>query len=244
MIKRLLDRFIAAVALAAAGPIMIAVAMGLRIASPGPVLYRALRSGRGGVPFTMYKFRTMRPADEGDPGSRVTADRDPRVFPFGALLRATKIDELPQLLNVLRGDMAIVGPRPEDPTIVGTYYAPAHMETLDVLPGLSSPGSIYYYIAGESSIRAHDAEARYLRDILPLKLALDTVYVRRSSVAYDLRIMARTVAAIAWKLLGRRKFPDPPELGAAYRMLVPTRLPPLQSEGAGDRCHTSGEIIG
>jgi lipopolysaccharide/colanic/teichoic acid biosynthesis glycosyltransferase len=165
----------------------------------------------------MYKLRTMR-AGQAYP-SAITAKNDPRVFPFGALLRRTKVDELPQLYNVLRGDMAIVGPRPEDPRMVDRFYQPLHHETLRVLPGLTSPGSIYAYTHGEAELDAHDSEGCYGERLLPLKLAMDIVYVRRPSLAYDLALIVRTAWMLGTALLGRREFPLPPELEGARRVM-------------------------
>ncbi len=143
------------------------------------------------------------------------AKNDPRVFPFGALLRRTKVDELPQLYNVLRGDMAIVGPRPEDPGMVARFYTPLDHETFRVAPGLTSPGSIYAYTHGEAQLDARDAEGCYGERLLPLKLALDIVYVRRASLSYDLALIVRTAWMLGTALLGRREFPLPPELNDA-----------------------------
>src|SRR2546422_2268160 len=117
MVRRLVDVVCAAIALVATAPLLALAAVGIRRASPGAVLYRAERVGRGGRPFIMYKLRTMHARRRSD-ASVITGAEDPRVFPLGAWLRRLKIDELPQLLNVLRGEMAIVGPRPEDPAIV------------------------------------------------------------------------------------------------------------------------------
>jgi len=187
--------------------LLVAVAL-VPLASPGPAIYRAKRVGRGGVPFTMYKLRTMR---TGTTGGLITAHHDPRVFPLGRLLRKTKLDELPQLVNVLKGDMSIVGPRPEDPAIVTTSYTPAQMETLDVRPGLTSPGSLYYYAHTEETLQG-DADGQYAERLLPVKLALDLVYVREQSLDYDMRLIARTVAIIVGRTLGRTQFPEPEEL--------------------------------
>src|SRR5256884_6039922 len=170
MAKRLLDIVLAALGLALVAPVLALAALGIRLASRGPVLYRARRMGRAGAPFTMYKLRTMhqrRPA----PASRITGQDDPRVFPLGAWLRRTKIDELPQLFNVVRGDMSLVGPRPEDPAIVVRHYAPVHRETLAVRPGLASPGSIYNYTHGERLLLSGQPERDYVDRLLPLKLA-------------------------------------------------------------------------
>jgi lipopolysaccharide/colanic/teichoic acid biosynthesis glycosyltransferase len=151
--------------------------------------------------------------------SAITAKDDPRVFPFGGLLRRTKIDELPQLLNILRGDMTIVGPRPEDPRMVELFYAPLHYETFRVLPGLTCPGSLYAYTHGEAQLDATDPERCYAERLLPLKLALDIVYVRHASLAYDLALVARTAWMLGTALLGRRSFPPPHELAEARRIM-------------------------
>lgn len=195
---RLVDRLLALVGLIGTAPVSLVAALGIKLSDPGPVLYRAARSGLGGVPFTMYKFRTMKVVSPGQEGARITGARDTRVFPWGRLLRRLKIDELPQLMNVVTGDMAIVGPRPEDPSIVGRDYAPWMHETLTVLPGLTSPGTLGYY-ADESELPqvAELAERVYLDRLLPRKLAIDVLYVRRRSARYDAELIVRTLAGVA-----------------------------------------------
>lgn len=226
MIKRLFDVVASGLGLALTAPLMAVAAVGIRLSSAGPVVYRARRAGMGGRPFTMYKLRTMR-VNHGLWRSRITTAHDPRVFPFGRLLRATKIDELPQLLNVLRGDMSIVGPRPEDPDLVARCYTPLQRETLRVRPGLAGPGSLYHdtHVGGVSG--AGDAENEYATRVLPIKLALDLVYVRHASWWYDVRLVARTLSVIVGSVLGRRRFPDPPELPRARELMA---LPPVGEE--------------
>lgn len=212
--KRLFDLAAAGVALAAVAPLLAVGIIGIRLTSPGPAFYRARRAGLGGRPFTMYKLRTMHvpaPAD-GAVGSPITGAADPRVFPFGRLLRRLKVDELPQLYNVLRGDMAIVGPRPEELAIVERYYTPVHHLTLRVRPGLASPGSLYQYTHGDALLSGGDPEERYVTRLLPIKLGLELAYVRRASFLYDCQIIARTVWVIAGVALGRRRFPPPREM--------------------------------
>ena len=218
MVKRLLDVVLSGVGLALVAPVLAIAALGIRLASPGPVLYRARRVGRAGAPFTMYKLRTMHQRRPGR-ASRITGQDDPRVFPLGALLRRTKIDELPQLFNVLRGDMSIVGPRPEDPDIVEWHYTPLLRETLAVLPGLASPGSLYHYTHGDALLASGDPETAYVERLLPLKVALDVVYVRHATLRTDVRIIARTLSTIAACLGGRSRFGDPPEAPAARALL-------------------------
>ena len=229
MVKRLFDLALTAMALVASLPILAIAALGIRLSSPGPLLFRATRAGRRGKLFTMYKLRTMEVRSAVVEDSVITASNDKRVFPFGALLRRSKIDELPQLFNVLRGDMAVVGPRPEDPTVVAQHYTPEQWETLDVPPGLTSPGALYSTTHGETWLSERDAERDYYEHLMPLKLALDRVYIRRASLGYDLRVIARTAAVVAGRALGRRHFADPPEMTAARHLIDP---PPLGTQGS------------
>ena len=218
-VKRLCDLGLASIGLVLGAPLLAAAAAGIRLSSPGPLLYRAPRIGRAGRPFTMYKLRTMLVGDTGAT-SAITGRNDPRVFRFGAWLRRAKIDELPQLFNVLRGDMSLVGPRPEDPRIVAEHFTPRHFETLVVRPGLASPGSIYNYTHGERLLTGADPERDYVEQLLPFKLALEVVYVRRASLRYDVAIIGRALATIAAVLLGRRRFPDPPEAPEARQLMA------------------------
>jgi lipopolysaccharide/colanic/teichoic acid biosynthesis glycosyltransferase len=152
-------------------------------------------------------------------GSPITGENDARIFPFGRFLRATKIDELPQLVNVIRGDMALVGPRPEAPEIVRSYYSMSDMETLRVRPGLTSPGTLYYYTHCEAALAGRDVTRVYVQEVLPLKLALDRQYIRRATLRSDVSVMLRTGRVIAEYALGRRNFPQPPEIGKALNSL-------------------------
>ena len=216
MAKRLFDVCCAAVALLATAPLLAVAAIGIKLSDPGPVFYRARRMGYLGREFTMLKLRTMR-ADGAGPA--ITGLHDERVSRIGRILRRTKIDELPQLINVLRGDMAIVGPRPEDPDIVRAHYSSADLETLGVRPGLASPGSIYQYQSGDKMLTGDDPEARYVDKLLKTKLALDRVYIRRASLRHDLAIIGRTLLTIGAVAVGRRKFRQPREMSAARRLL-------------------------
>ena len=226
MAKRALDLLVSAVALVAALPLLAFAAVAIRLTSPGPILYRATRVGLGGRPFTMYKLRTMHVGQHSAGGkiakSAITAKDDPRVFPVGALLRRAKLDELPQLWNVLLGDMSLVGPRPEDPRFVEKNYTADHLKTLDVRPGLTSPGSVWYYTSAEDELTSDDPERHYVERVLPLKLALDLVYVQQVSCWYDIALIARTVRVLAALSLGHRRFADPPEMYDARRMLAQT----------------------
>lgn len=195
MLTTVVDRVLAALGLLVTSPFLLISAIGVKLSSPGPALYRAERAGQGGKPFLMLKLRTMHAGAA--TGGRITGSRDPRVFGWGAVLRRFKLDELPQLVNVLRGDMAIVGPRPEDVGIVREHYDPMMLESLEVAPGITSPGSLHYF-ADEATLPddPHQAERVYLDRLLPAKIALDLVYVRNRSLRYQLEIIMRTALGI------------------------------------------------
>ncbi|MBL0176394.1 MAG: sugar transferase [Ignavibacteria bacterium] len=221
MAKRLFDIVFSTVLLLCTSPLFLVAAIGIVVSDRGPVFFRARRSGVKGREFSMMKFRTMR-MRQPQGASAITAHRDARIFPFGAFLRASKIDELPQFLNVLAGDMSVVGPRPEDPAIVDAHFGERGRETLTVRPGVASPGSIFNYTDGERMLQGGDTEQVYAQQLLPVKLALELVYVRNASFFYDLRIIARTVLVIAAMLAGKRRFAPPPEMAVARRLgLVP-----------------------
>jgi lipopolysaccharide/colanic/teichoic acid biosynthesis glycosyltransferase len=193
VVKRLFDVVSASIALLLTAPLIGLAAIGIKLTDRGPVFFRARRVGYLGREFTMYKLRTMRHAPQSNGGPVITGLRDDRVYPFGKLLRKTKIDELPQLFNVLRGDMAIVGPRPEDPAIVRQHYSSTDLETLGVRPGLASPGSLYQFTAGDHLLTGDNPEARYVDELLKTKLALDRVYIRQASLRRDFGIIGRTL---------------------------------------------------
>ncbi|HWC73500.1 MAG TPA: sugar transferase [Gemmatimonadales bacterium] len=230
MVKRLFDVVCAVLALIVTAPLIGLAAIGIKLTDPkGPVFYRARRVGYLGRQFTMYKLRTMR-VEENSQGSdssggdgngpRITGLHDDRVSAIGRVLRKTKIDELPQLFNIIRGDMAIVGPRPEDPAIVSEHYSSRDLETLGVRPGLASPGSLYQFTSGDRLLTGKDPEARYVDKLLKTKLALDRVYIRKASMRKDLAIVGRTLLAIGAVAIGKRKFPPLPEMSAARRLLA------------------------
>lgn len=192
------DRVASVVLLAVSSPVIGVAALAIKASSRGPVLHRARRAGKGCTEFTMLKLRTMRMAAADAPQIRITSVGDPRTFPVGRMLRRFKIDELPQLVNVARGEMAFVGPRPEDATIVAEHYTPFMRESLDVLPGLTSPGSLQYFAEEEGAIPGDpDATERYYLDVLlPKKIALDLVFVQNRSWRYEFGLIVRTVASL------------------------------------------------
>lgn len=218
MAKRLFDLGLAIPLLLISLPLWFVAAGAIYAANPGPIFYCARRAGRGGIPFLMYKFRTMRVAAQ-QAGSAITAAADPRVFTVGKLLRVLKIDELPQLINVIRGDMSICGPRPEAVEIVEQYFRGWHWETLSVRPGLASPGSLFNYTHGDQFLQTADPQVAYVNQLLPIKLALEWVYVKQVSWKYDLQIIVRTGWTILCRAWGRRRFPLPTEWEAAQQCL-------------------------
>ena len=227
MVKRLFDIVFSALALIVFGPVILLAALGVKLSSRGPAFYCAQRAGVGGRPFTLFKLRTMH-IDQGSNASAITGAEDPRVFRFGSLLRKLKLDELPQLWNILRGDMSIVGPRPEDLTIVERCYDDLGMSTLDVRPGLAGVSSIYNYTHGEKMLTGDNPEEIYARDLLPVKLALEAVYLKNPSLSYDIRLILRTVVTILRIAAGTRDFEDPPEMTEAMAVLQ-SRQPPMRA---------------
>jgi lipopolysaccharide/colanic/teichoic acid biosynthesis glycosyltransferase len=175
-------------------PIWVFAAVVIRLTGGASVLHRAVRVGRDGVCFTLYKFRTM----DVSTGASVTAHGDPRVTRTGSFLRRTRIDELPQLWNVVRGDMSLVGPRPEDPRYVERYSA-EQRRLLTVAPGLTSPATIAYQ--HEEAILAGyaDPERAYVEDVLPAKLAVDLEWLDRRTMLGDVRVLVATVRSVPGK---------------------------------------------
>jgi lipopolysaccharide/colanic/teichoic acid biosynthesis glycosyltransferase len=188
--KRLLDIALSLVAIVLVVPLMLLIAVVLKFTA-GEVIYRAPRVGRDGQLFTMFKFVTMA---RDDSGPRVTGRNDMRITDVGRWLRATKLNELPQLVNVIKGEMSLVGPRPEDPRYAD-HYSPRHRQVLAVRPGLTSLAFLRFGDEEAFIARAApaDVEAYYLQDLLPKKLDIELDYVSTWSVRQDLRILAGTV---------------------------------------------------
>ncbi len=192
--KRALDLFVAVPALIVALPVIATAAVGMRVSGDrGPVFYRAVRVGEGGRPFTVVKLRTMRPAPPGT-ATAVTARGDPRVTRVGRVLRDTKLDELPQLWNVILGDMSLVGPRPEDPRFVD-LTRPLHAVVFTARPGITGPAQIAYRDE-EALLGGDDVEQMYVERILPRKIELDAGYLRNRSLGGDVAILLRTARAV------------------------------------------------
>lgn len=192
--KRLFDIVASACGLLLLSPLFLVVAIWIRLDSKGPVFYRQLRVGRNNKDFRIYKFRSMRIG--ADSGSLVTiGGNDPRVTRSGYIIRKYKIDELPQLINVLLGDMSIVGPRPEVRHYVN-YWTPSQMRVLDVRPGITDPASIRYRNENELLAQAQDPEDYYINVIMQDKIRLYLEYVDNVSFCNDIKLIFQTFKAI------------------------------------------------
>jgi lipopolysaccharide/colanic/teichoic acid biosynthesis glycosyltransferase len=232
-VKRAFDIIVALVFLVLAAPLMAGAAIGIRLTSPGPVFYRARRSGQGGAVFEMLKFRSMHVARPGAEGGAITAHGDARVFGFGRLIRKLKIDEMPQAINVLKGEMSVVGPRPEDPGIVERAYAGWMRETLDVRPGLTSPGAVWYYAMGERLITPDDPEGSYIGRVLAPKLAIERAYMERMTVWNDFATAVRTVAAVLGQVAGFTVLPARADMERALDWCPAAAFPAAGAPAAG-----------
>ncbi len=209
-LKRLIDLTAAVVGLIVLAPVMLLVAGLIRLTSRGPALYRARRAGIGGVAFDVLKFRTM--VEHADRQGAITPGEDSRITPIGHFLRRAKLDELPQLWNILRGEMSLVGPRPESLSIVEGHFTALHRGVLAIRPGLTCPGNLYYYLYQEHlrPPAGMSAEEFYVGRLLDAKIAADLHYVHHRTLSYDLRLLAETVSAMALKMMGRAPRWQPP----------------------------------
>lgn len=193
MLKRAFDVIVAGGGLVLTAPVLTVLAVAVKATSPGPVLFRQERVGLGGRPFTIHKLRTMRVAHDGVAVSRTG---DPRVTRVGRLLRRTKLDELPQLFDVLRGEMSLVGPRPEVPQYVALWPEALRPVILSVRPGITDPASILFRNEADELAAVPDPEDHYVRSILPRKTAAYAEYVRTRTFTGDLRILAATLRSV------------------------------------------------
>lgn len=192
--RRALDTAFASIGLLILSPLLILVALAIRLTSPGPVLFKQVRMGKNGQPFNILKFRTMR-VDAEQVGGQLTVGNDARITPIGRYLRAWKLDELPQLWNVVRGDMALVGPRPEVPKYVA-LYTPVQRQVLNVRPGITDPASVAFRSESEIMEGQSDPERYYVDTIMQEKLRINLEYLGRRSLLTDFRVIFRTFRAI------------------------------------------------
>jgi lipopolysaccharide/colanic/teichoic acid biosynthesis glycosyltransferase len=194
MTKRALDVVASGAALLVLSPVLAVIAAIIKLDSSGPVLFRQERVGRNFKPFVIFKFRTMVAAADRI-GAPITYGADPRISRVGRVLRQFKLDELPQLFNIIKGDMSLVGPRPEVPRYV-QFYAREFAPVLQVRPGLTDLASLKYRDEAALLGRAENPEQEYLLRILPDKLQLANEYIRRASLSFDLTLIAKTLFRI------------------------------------------------
>lgn len=190
--KRLFDIVCAALGLLVLSPVLLVCALLVGLTSPGGVLFRQERVGKDGVPFTIYKFRSMR---KDNAGLKISTSGDSRITPVGRVLRKAKLDELPQLWNVLKGDMSFVGPRPE----VQEYtdlYTPGQRQVLLVRPGITGLASIRYRNENDLLSANADPNRTYIEEVMPAKLALDLEYIPCACVSYDIKLILETLVTV------------------------------------------------
>lgn len=188
--RRTIDILLASAGLLVLSPIFVLIGVFIKVDSRGPVLYRAPRVGKDGTPFEICKFRSMRVGSD-RAGPPITFAGDSRVTKVGRILRQHKLDELPQLLNVLKGEMSLVGPRPEDPRYVA-LYTKAQRELLRVRPGITSPASLAFRNESEQ-LTGPSYESHYIESVLPAKLAIELEYFGARSLLKDLTLVTRTI---------------------------------------------------
>jgi lipopolysaccharide/colanic/teichoic acid biosynthesis glycosyltransferase len=192
--KRMVDVVAGLIGLVVLVPLFILLSLILKLTSSGPIFYRQRRVGKDGRIFQIAKFRTMDvDADVSGPG--ITVRGDPRITLFGRIIRALKLDELPQLWNVLKGDMSLIGPRPELPEYVRNYNE-EQRKVLDVCPGMTDVASIAYRYEEELLLAQENPELYYREIVLPHKLLLNAEYIRRMSLKYDLFLLAKTLSSL------------------------------------------------
>jgi lipopolysaccharide/colanic/teichoic acid biosynthesis glycosyltransferase len=197
ILKRIFDFFCAFLALVVLSPVFLLTAIGILVSDWGPIFYKANRIGKGNKPFRMYKFRSMRVAKAANEAS-LRPDED-RIFPFGHFIRKAKIDELPQLINILNGTMSIVGPRPVAQDQFDMFRYGKWNEAAKVPVGLSGPAALYDYIYGDQITD----EKEYMEKVYPTRRELEYVYVKKASIFYDLKMIIYTVICILYALCGK-----------------------------------------
>ena len=195
MAKRIFDLCTAALALLLLWPLLLLLALWIKLDSPGPVLFRQERVGRHGVLFRIHKFRTMT-VDAPTRGPQITLGADARVTSVGRRLRQYRLDELPQLIDVLRGRMSLVGPRPEVPHFVAHYPEALRVAVLAVRPGLTDPAAIAHLDEAALLAGATDPEQTYIERILPAKLCMQAEYSSRATLLSDLGVLVQTLATL------------------------------------------------
>ena len=203
MLKRLFDIVFSFIGLVVLFPLFLFIGILIKLGPKGPVFYRGVRIGRFGKPFKIYKFRTL-VANADKIGGPSTAGNDFRITKIGKILRKYKLDELPQLINVLKGEMSLVGPRPEVPFYVN-MFTEEEREILNIRPGITDWASLWNSDEGAILARSPDPEKTYREKIRPQKIKLQLKYVREKSFATDLRIILQTLKKLAGRRLKNKK---------------------------------------
>ena len=196
--KRAFDLIVATLAVLVLLPLLLLLALAVALTSPGGAFFAQTRIGKGGTEFRLLKFRSMRPGSEAK-GQLTVGGRDPRITTVGHFLRKTKLDELPQLFNILKGEMSLVGPRPEVPKYVALYSA-EQRQVLQVRPGLTDYASLEYFEENALLGASENPEETYIQEVMPAKLALNAKYIEDMGLGTDLKILLRT----AVRIVGRR----------------------------------------
>ncbi|MBZ5513946.1 MAG: sugar transferase [Acidobacteriia bacterium] len=220
--KRWFDATAAAFGLLVTSPLLVICAVAVWLDSPGPIFFRQHRIGKRRKPFEIVKFRTMVHRERGS-GPKITAEGDTRITTVGKWLRKTKLDELPQLFNVLKGEMSLVGPRPEVPEYVAFYDAD-QMRVLAFKPGVTGPASLAYIDEEKLLAAAPDKEAFYLNVLMPRKIGLDLWYCERASLVEDLRLIFATLAKLFSATSWPASIPASPPMAPAFELSKPQRL--------------------
>ena len=196
-VKRILDILCATLGIVGTFPAWIFAIIGILISDPGKIFYTSTRIGKNNKPFKMYKFRSMR-IDKSANESSLRADCN-RIFPFGNLIRNLKIDELPQLINILNGTMSVIGPRPVANDQISLFRTGRWNKAAEVQVGLSGPAALYDFIYGDNITD----ESEYMKKVFPTRRELETTYVDKIGPTYDLKMILYTVISILYRILGK-----------------------------------------
>ena len=194
MNKRLFDIFFSLSSLILISPLLLIISIVIKITSKGPIIFKQERVGKGGIKFIIYKFRTMHDTKSSE--IKITTLKDKRITATGKFLRAFKVDELPQLINVLKGDMSIIGPRPEVPKYVEMYPMILREKILSVRPGLSDPSSLHFRNESKLLQVQSDPEKYYINVLIPKKLKISINYIERSNLYHDFCVILKTIHSI------------------------------------------------
>lgn len=192
--KRIFDILMSLIGIIILSPFLIIIAIIIKISDPGPILFKQVRVGKDNKDFKILKFRTMSPDLKGN-SLQITSSHDPRITKIGKVLRKLKLDELPQLFNVLFGDMSLVGPRPEVRRYVDIYNE-EQKKVLKVKPGITDLASIKYRNENDLLAASNDPEKTYIEEIMPEKLKINQEYINKASVLYDIKLILKTIRVV------------------------------------------------